>query len=93
MLDHELQRTDWQLVPLSRYYTDEMANGDKTYYEAEGVVTLKDGVFETADEKWKLLQRTGKMQSSKARGTCKATRNSDDITTWVCEGAYEPPKL
>jgi hypothetical protein len=75
------------------YYTDEMANGDKTYYEAEGIVTLKDGVFEKADEKWKLLRGTGKMQGIKARGTCKATGNSDDSTTWVCEGEYEPPQL
>ncbi len=74
------------------YYTDTMANGDKTYYEMEGTVASKDGIVASADEKWTLIRGTGKMKGITARGACKATGNPDGSTTWTCEGEYELPK-
>lgn len=74
------------------YYTDTMANGDKIYYEMEGTVTLKGGVFDSGNENWKLVRGTGKMAGISARGTCRAQGNSDGSTTWVCEGTYERAK-
>ena len=74
------------------YYVDTMANGDKAYYRAQGTATLKDGVIETAEEKWTLVGGTGKLKGVKGQGSCKGKGNPDGSVTWQCEGEYQIPK-
>lgn len=74
------------------YYTDTMANGDKTFFRYEGPGTLKDGATESAEVKWTLTGGTGKLKGVKGKGTCKGKGAADGSVTWDCEGEYEMPK-
>ena len=75
------------------YFVDTMANGDKVIYRIEGTATLKDGVFQSADEKWTLVSGTGKLKGVKGKGTNKLkSAAADGSSTWDCEGEYELPK-
>lgn len=74
------------------YYTDTMANGDKTFFRYEGPGTLKDGATESAEVKWTLTGGTGKLKGVKGKGTCKGKGAADGGVTWDCEGEYEMPK-
>jgi hypothetical protein len=75
------------------YFVDTMANGDKAFYRIEGTATLKDGVPQTADEKWTLVGGTGKLKGIKGKGTNKLkAMAADGTSTWDSEGEYELPK-
>ena len=73
-------------------YADSMANGDKAQYRYEGTATLKDGVPQSAEDKWKSSGGTGKLKGIKSHGTCKGIAGADGSMTWECEGEYELPK-
>ncbi len=73
-------------------YSDTMANGDKAQYRYEGTATLKAGVPQSAEDKWKSIGGTGKIKGIKSHGTCKGTANADGSMTWECEGEYTLPK-
>ncbi len=73
-------------------YMDTMANGDKAQYRYEGTATLKDGVPQSAEDKWRSLRGNGKLKGIKSHGTCKGTANADGSMTWECAGEYELPK-
>jgi len=74
------------------YYTDTMANGDKTFFRYEGPVTLKDGAIQSAEIKWTLTGGTGKLKGVKGKGACKGTGMEGGGLSWDCEGEYEMPK-
>ncbi len=74
------------------YFVDTMANGDKAQYRYEGTATLKDGVPQSAEDKWKSIQGSGKLKGIKSHGTCKGAAGADGSMTWVCEGEYELSK-
>ena len=75
------------------YYMDTMANGDKVYFRYEGTATLKDGVLQSADQKWTLVRGTGKLKGIKGKGTDKLkAAAADGSSTWDTEGEYELPK-
>lgn len=69
-------------------YVDTLANGDKGRYSFEGSGTLKDGNFQTAESKWRLVSGTGKLKGAKAQGTCKGTGAPDGSVTYECSGEY-----
>ncbi len=73
-------------------YMDTMANGDKVQYRYEGTATLKDGVPQSAEDKWRSLRGNGKLKGINSHGTCKGTANADGSIAWECEGEYELPK-
>ena len=75
------------------YGVDTMANGDKVIYRVQGTGTVKDGVLQSADEKWTLVGGTGKLKGVKGKVACKlASAAADGSSTWDCEGEYELPK-
>lgn len=73
------------------YFVDTMANGDKVFYPYQGTATLKEGVIESAEDKWTLVG-TGKLKGVKGHGSCKGKGNPDGGVTWECEGEYQLPK-
>lgn len=75
------------------FYVDTMANGDKVNVREEGTLTLKDGVPQSGETRWRCVGATGKLKSVKEKGTCKLTSAvADGSATWECEGEYELPK-
>jgi hypothetical protein len=75
------------------FYVDIMANGDKVYLREEGTLTLKDGVPQSGETRWRCVGATGKLKGLKEKGTCKLTSAAADGSgTWECEGEYELPK-
>ncbi len=73
-------------------YMDTMANGDKAQYRYEGTATLKDGVPQSAEDKWKFVSGSGKLKAIKSHGTCKGAAGADGSVTWECVGEYEVTK-
>jgi hypothetical protein len=71
-------------------FVENMENGDKNLYKYEFSGTTKDGVFQSGRNKWSLIEGGGKMKGGKASGTCKATANSDQSTSFDCMGTYTP---
>jgi len=69
-----------------------MANGDKCYVRLQGLSTLKDGMLESAENKWTLTGGTGKFKGIKGKGTGKGKGAADGTSTWETEGEYELPK-
>ena len=77
---------------LRGYFVGTMANGDKGYYRYNGTGTSKDGILQTAEDKWTLVAGTGKLKGLKGQGTCKGKGDADGSVTWECEGTFESPK-
>ncbi len=75
------------------YFVDTMANGDKVIYRVQGTGTVKDGVLQSAEEKWTLISGTGMLKGIKGKGANKLkAAAADGSSTWDCEGEYELPK-
>jgi hypothetical protein len=70
------------------YFVDTMENGDRGEYAFHGTATTKDGVTQSAEDSWTLVQGTGKLKGAKGKGTCKGTGAADGSVTWVCEGEF-----
>ena len=71
-------------------FVESMENGDKNVYKYEFSGTTKNGAFQTGTNKWSLIEGGGKMKGGKASGTCKATGNPDQSTSFDCMGTYTP---
>jgi len=71
-------------------YVDTMANGDKAYYKYEFSATMKDGKPEKiSNHKWELIGGTGKLATSKGRGTCIVTPQAEGRFLYECQGEYK----
>ena len=68
------------------YYVDTMENGDRGEYSFHGSATTKDGVIQTAEDSWTLVNGTGKLKGGKGKGTCKGSGAADGSITWECAG-------
>ena len=71
-------------------FVESMENGDKNVYKYEFSGTTKNGAFQAGTNKWSLIEGGGKMKGGKASGTCKATGNPDQSTSFDCMGTYTP---
>ncbi len=74
------------------YFVDTMANGDKVNYRYEGTATIRNGMVQSAEDKWESAAGTGKFKALKSHGTCKGKGTPDGGVTWQCEGEYQLPK-
>ena len=74
-------------------YVDNMANGDKAFYNVQyTVVTKKDGPH-VMNHKWELAGGTGKLKGVKGQGSCNAKPvGSDGSLSFECTGEYTLPK-
>jgi hypothetical protein len=71
-------------------FVESMENGDKNVYKYEFSGTSKNGAFQSGTNEWSLIEGGGKMKGGKASGTCKATGNPDQSTSFDCMGTYTP---
>jgi hypothetical protein len=71
-------------------FVENMENGDKNVYQYEFSGTTNNGAFQSGSNKWSLIEGGGKMKGGKANGTCKATSNPDQSTSFDCMGTYTP---
>jgi len=69
-------------------YTVTFDNGDKVFYNYQGMGTMKDGAFQGGTNKYQIAGGTGKMKGIKGSGTCKLTGTSDGGTDYSCSGEY-----
>ena len=67
-----------------------MADGDKVYYtyETSGPADMS----KPANNKWKIVNGTGKQKGITGSGTCSGMRNKDESSDWTCTGTYTVPK-
>jgi len=65
-------------------------NGDKIYYHYanSGKGMVKDGKFQSGNNKWSMVGGTGKFATAKGEGGCTGKGNGDGTATWDCEGTY-----
>ncbi len=71
-------------------FVESMANGDKNVYKYEFSGAMNNGAFQSGTNQWSLLEGGGKMKGGSASGTCKATGNPDQSTSFDCMGTYTP---
>jgi hypothetical protein len=69
-------------------YTVTFDNGDKIYYNYQGVGTMKDGALLSETNKYQIASGTGKMKGLKGSGGCKLTPTSDGGVDYSCTGDY-----
>ena len=69
-------------------YTVTFENGDKIYYNYQGVGTMKDGALQGETNKYQIAGGTGKMKGLKGSGGCKLTPTSDGGVDYSCTGDY-----
>lgn len=64
--------------------------GDKIFYHysSSGKGMLKDGKFQSGNNKWSIAGGTGKFATAKGEGTCAGKSNGDGTVTWDCTGTY-----
>jgi hypothetical protein len=65
-------------------------NGDKIHYAyaSSGKGTVKDGQFQSGNNKWSIAGGTGKFAAAKGEGSCTGKGNADGTVTWDCTGTY-----
>jgi len=61
-----------------------MENGDMAYYTYES--SGSNDIKKPAENKWKIVNGTGKQKDMKGSGTCAGTRHEDGSSDWVCTG-------
>jgi len=69
-------------------YTVTFDNGDKVFYNYQGVATMKDGVYQTGTNKYHVAGGTGKMKGLSGSGSCKLTGTQDGGVDYTCTGTY-----
>jgi hypothetical protein len=69
-------------------YTVTFDNGDKIYYNYQGMGTMKGSAFQGGTNKYQIASGTGKMKGLKGSGSCKLTGNSDGTLDYSCTGEY-----
>jgi hypothetical protein len=69
-----------------------MANGDKYFTSTQGMVTLKEGISQTAEGTWSYTGGTGQLKGIKGKGTYKGKAAADGTFTIEVEGEYLLPK-
>jgi len=74
------------------YFADTLANGDTAVYRYHGTATLKQGVMESAEDKWTLVVAAGKLKGVKGQGACKGKGKPDGSVTFECAGEYQRRK-
>ena len=64
--------------------------GDKIYYNYEnvGAGMVKDGQFQSGNNKWSIAGGTGKFAGAKGSGMCRGKGNADGTAVWDCTGTY-----
>ncbi len=67
-------------------YTVTYDNGDKVFYNYQGVATMKDGVYQNGTNKYQIAGGTGKMKGVKSSGTCKLTGDGSGGLDYTCTG-------
>ena len=74
-------------------FVETVASGDKIFYHYHGNQAMKDGKFETGDNKFTFAGGTGKFKGVKGEGSCKGKGSADGTSsTWTCEGTYTAAK-
>jgi hypothetical protein len=65
-------------------------SGDKIHYSyaSSGKGTVKDGQFQSGNNKWSMVGGTGKFAGASGTGSCTGKGNADGSVTWGCEGTY-----
>ncbi|MGA2904181.1 MAG: hypothetical protein ABSD98_10145 [Candidatus Korobacteraceae bacterium] len=69
-------------------YVETLASGDKVFYDYQSTGTMKDGVFQSATNKYQISGGTGKVKGIKGSGTCKLTGAADGSSDYSCSGEY-----
>jgi hypothetical protein len=68
-------------------YTVTLDDGDKIFFDYQGVNSMKDGVLAGGSNRWQITGGTGKLKAIKGTGTCKLTGNNDSLS-YTCTGTY-----
>jgi len=65
-------------------------SGDKIHYNyaSAGKGLVKDGQFQTGNNKWSMVGGTGKFAGASGTGGCTGKGNADGTVTWGCTGTY-----
>jgi hypothetical protein len=65
-------------------------SGEKIHYSYanSGKGMLKDGQFQSGNNKWSLVGGTGKFAGASGSGSCTGKANADGTVTWDCTGTY-----
>lgn len=72
----------------SGVYVETFEGGDKVFYTYQATGTMKDGAFQTGENKYQITGGTGKMKGIKGSGTCKTTGTADGGLEYICTGEY-----
>jgi hypothetical protein len=65
-------------------------SGDKIHYSyaSSGKGSVKDGQFQSGNNKWSMVGGTGKFAGVSGAGSCTGKGNADGTVTWDCTGTY-----
>jgi hypothetical protein len=69
-----------------------MVNGDKYFTSTQGMVTLKEGISQTAEGTWSYTGGTGQLKGIKGKGTYRGKAAADGTFTVEVEDEYLLPK-
>ena len=69
-------------------FVETLANGDTLTVSYEFNGTMKDKMFQSGSNKWKVTSGTGMMKGATGQGTCTAKGNPDGSINFDCTGTY-----
>ncbi len=72
----------------SGVFVETFDSGDKVFYNYQTTGTMKDGAFQTGQNKYQITGGTGKMKGIKGSGTCKLSGTPEGGTEYSCSGEY-----
>ncbi len=86
----EFEETTGDTITWHGMFVVTAENGDKIYYHYanSGKGMVKDGKFQSGNNKWSMVGGTGKFAAVKGEGSCTGKGNGDGTATWDCEGTY-----
>jgi len=86
----EFEETTGETITWHGMFVVTAENGDKIYYHYanSGKGMVKDGKFQSGNNKWSMVGGTGKFAADKGEGGCTGKGNGDGTATWDCEGTY-----
>ena len=80
-------KTEWKGT-----FIDVLASGDRVFISYSGSGSVKDGVFTSGTNEWKIVGGTGKFVGATGSGSCKGTGAADGTSTWDCTGKVDTKK-
>lgn len=80
-------------VKASGVYVETFNSGDKVFYTYQTHATMKDGIFASGGNTYRISGGTGKMKGIKGSGTCKLTGTPEGGLVYRCTGEYTLAKM